>query len=292
MYQPTVGRWLSRDPLGVRGQTEIAYSHAYVANRLREQLRPVSPGANQYVYALNSPKSRIDPSGLSSCVLEVAAAKDKRCGPDIDKWLGVEIDVIVKWANQLRPQIKKWVKASNWFERTIGRKDWAYRVTFLGLLGKHLTYFPNTKFFSAVRNVCPTDNCKHTVTLTSKCIHTSEVGNFVFGAAAAAFGFKWSLTDIFGILGNRGKRTDEDKASLEAGYKYALGNQIVTHFLWKNKELHKRMSGGAPEGCENCGDPASSRENHVWLPKVTPQLKDKVFKMAIPKFVWGLGIQV
>lgn len=74
MYQPTVGRWLSRDPIGVQGQPEIVYSHEYVANRLRGQLRAVSPvttpprfsgpNVNLYAYVDNSPVSFVDPSGM------------------------------------------------------------------------------------------------------------------------------------------------------------------------------------------------------------------------------------
>ena len=73
MYQPTLGRWLSRDPIGVLGQSEIVYSHAYVANRLRGQLRPVVSEANGNVYAYvgNRPTNAIDPSGLADLKLNV-----------------------------------------------------------------------------------------------------------------------------------------------------------------------------------------------------------------------------
>jgi RHS repeat-associated protein len=58
MYNPVVGRWISRDPLGQSdGGPEVVYSHEYVTNRMRAVLEP-------YAYVRNNPLNMVDPSGM------------------------------------------------------------------------------------------------------------------------------------------------------------------------------------------------------------------------------------
>ncbi len=57
MYMPTLGRWISKDPLPEKGEPEVLYTHEYVAQRMRAILQP-------YTYVENLPTRHIDPSGL------------------------------------------------------------------------------------------------------------------------------------------------------------------------------------------------------------------------------------
>ena len=59
MYMPTLGRWISKDPLPEKGEPEVLYTHDYVAQRMQAVLHP-------YTYAENSPTGRFDPSGLQT----------------------------------------------------------------------------------------------------------------------------------------------------------------------------------------------------------------------------------
>jgi hypothetical protein len=88
MYNPVIGRWHSADPVGVQGQPEIVYTHVFVANRMREQLRSVfardatlrnrGTNANLYAYAHNGPTNSVDPSGMLSIVAGIAAIPAKK----------------------------------------------------------------------------------------------------------------------------------------------------------------------------------------------------------------------
>lgn len=62
-YDPKLGRWLERDPLG----TPIPSADAV---RIGQQYRD---GMNLYGYARHSPATRFDPMGLSSCMDECVA---------------------------------------------------------------------------------------------------------------------------------------------------------------------------------------------------------------------------
>ncbi len=63
MYMPTLGRWISKDPLPGNGEPEVLYTHQYVAERIHAILQP-------YTYVQNSPTGDTDPSGLAPLVKE------------------------------------------------------------------------------------------------------------------------------------------------------------------------------------------------------------------------------
>jgi RHS repeat-associated protein len=76
MYQPTLGRFLSRDPL-VPGGPQILYPFP-------DMKTPTAPElASLYGYVSNNPTNLVDPSGLSAleqiCLKIVAALKGKTC---------------------------------------------------------------------------------------------------------------------------------------------------------------------------------------------------------------------
>ena len=66
MYNPVVGRWISRDPISDVTNPQIVYTHEYVAEQLQRD--------HVYAYARNNPVKYIDPSGLhvAICSLEFA----------------------------------------------------------------------------------------------------------------------------------------------------------------------------------------------------------------------------
>lgn len=59
MYSPTLGKFLTRDPLAQNGEPDILYGDIWFANRLR-MIR------NLYNYVDNSPVNLVDPSGLDT----------------------------------------------------------------------------------------------------------------------------------------------------------------------------------------------------------------------------------
>ena len=59
MYMPTLGRWISKDPLPEKGESEVLYTHEYVANRMQAILAP-------YTYAASNPIIFVDPNGLEA----------------------------------------------------------------------------------------------------------------------------------------------------------------------------------------------------------------------------------
>jgi RHS repeat-associated protein len=61
MLSPTLGRWLSRDPLMTTMEPELVLSHQYVSDRLRN-------ASNAYLYCADNPLRLVDPSGLEGMV--------------------------------------------------------------------------------------------------------------------------------------------------------------------------------------------------------------------------------
>lgn len=101
------------------------------------------------------------------------------------------------------------------------------RVNLIYQVAKQLTYFPNTTFKTSDCPKC--EQCKDTVTLCNMCIHTSEVGNLVYGYLAKALGFGETMRDVDGWLGNRGEQTAQDLASGKAGF-FLTPDDVCTYF--------------------------------------------------------------
>lgn len=101
MYQPILGRFLSRDPLGAGG-VDVLYDNNSFGDRLtrmRDGYRGGDIGDNLYMYVYNNPVRWTDPSGLepnrlradSPDCLEVAKG---RCGLEIGTALLKTLDAV------------------------------------------------------------------------------------------------------------------------------------------------------------------------------------------------------
>ncbi len=133
------------------------------------------------------------------------------CGPDVTQWFIKDIERWVLFAVDLSQLAKKWGKDAF---SPYAAMD--YQIDLLTKVARQITYEPNTAFTS-ISGKC-TANCNETVTLCGGCIHRSELGNFIYGAIARSMGMRWRLVQLGSIFGNRGKRTDSDKASVYLGY--------------------------------------------------------------------------
>ena len=82
MYQPTLGRFLSRDPLSATGVDVLTDTGFYSDRLAAMSADPWYYGGNwenAYVYARNNPFRYIDPSGMLT-VIPLASNLNPSCG--------------------------------------------------------------------------------------------------------------------------------------------------------------------------------------------------------------------
>jgi len=93
MYQPTLGRFLSRDPLSENG-VDVLTDTGFYADRLAAMsAKPWTYGGNwehPYVYARNNPTRYVDPSGLK-CQIAVHCSSVVRFGITLGTHCGLNI---------------------------------------------------------------------------------------------------------------------------------------------------------------------------------------------------------
>lgn len=282
VYDPATGRWLTRDPAGTAPHVRIGQGAPSVRlpdGRIHrpsgfQPLAQYADGTNLYQYARSNSIRFGDPYGLESC---------EYCGPDISGWLSNELVTWYNWVAALMPQIKTWAaQDAPWYEPDFVRRK-SYHYAFLALAGRQMTYFPNTTFSSAN---CPTEKCANTVTLNSTCIHTSEVGNLVYGAVARYFRMTWLQTWGGSIAGNRGKRTDADAAGVGIGFDFGGDGGVFHEWLGTiDADRLATLGSDAPPECKPCTESVAPGQNHVGLPAVTPTMNQNPLKIDIPSDV-------
>ena len=233
-YEPVVGRWLSRDP------KEIGLSNLYLF--------------------LQTPLFSFDHLGLetTSC-----------CGPDVTLWALQEMMILKRWISQVRDMIHVWSeKEAPWYEPNFVREK-SYSYVFLGILGLRLTYFPDTDF-SQGASCATSQDCANTVTFHGRCVHSSEIGNFMYGFAARMFRMTWPQTLGGAICGNRGTRTTADSAAVKYGWDAADEGWWGDVKFPEDGSLATDMATDAPVQCKP--SKCSTVVGHIALPPVTPTM--------------------
>lgn len=203
------------------------------------------------------------------------------CGPDVTSWFKLELYNWSKFAYDLNKRIKK----LTWWMGLVTMKSVQYAN--LAGLASQLTYHPDTDFVSAGKK-CP-KGCTDTVTLCGGCIHRSELGNFVYGAIARYFQMTWMQTEMGAIVGNRGKRTDSDKASVKLGYNLIDSNKQADDlctFLNNNAELWKDMKKDG-KGCPECGSVVPRKTPGTKFPRLTDLSISASSIVTLPKKIIG-----
>lgn len=236
-FHPGAGRFINRDPYHELG------------------------GVNVYCFVHNRPTFSIDPFGMQES--QPASKPCCFCGPDATGWLQQELSTVDSWAKQALNEVyDAWpvgIDINYWYA---GR--FSARIALIKQVASQLTYFPTTTFKSSDCPRC--EKCRDTVTLCSMCIHTSEIGNLVYGYLAKALGFGETMRDIGGWYGNRGEQTEQDKASVKAGY-FLSPDDVCTYFK-NNPNIATDIVKGADPCCSPCASSVDKNSNHIKLPRV------------------------
>ena len=177
--------------------------------------------------------------------------------------------ILHRWIHQVEDMIHVWAEnEAPWYEPTFVLEK-GYKYAFMLILAPRLTYFPDTDF--AHGSSCVTsEGCSNTVTFHGRCVHSSEIGNFIYGFAARAFRMTWPQTYVGGWYGNRGERTVADKAAVEYGWDAAdKGWWTDVHFP-DDGDLAAEMASDAPTQCKP--NECVTEVGHITLPSVTPTM--------------------
>jgi RHS repeat-associated protein len=251
-YETGLGRWIERDPLGLMAHV---ISRAIEAASDPLSVHALSHMAFAFNYAVSSPGNYRDPTGLIA---------DCSCGPDVSDWLAEELRIVGRWAQDALTEIDDaWpigLDVSYWYS---GR--FSARVAIIKQMAPQLTYFPDTEFRAGD---CPSaEACNNTVTVCGMCMHSSEVGNMVYGYMARTLDFSWTITKAGAWYGNRGIQTAEDKASVKAGF--GIFSAGLCGYFAKHPGVCRDIVKGSSPLCKPCATSVDPGKNHIVLPKIS-----------------------
>ncbi|MGE0481699.1 MAG: RHS repeat-associated core domain-containing protein [Phycisphaerae bacterium] len=161
LYDPRIGRWTSRDPIGEQGAmvARSAMSHRRPAASVRGE----SPDSiQQYGYVHNRPSQSVDPVGLQDC---------DRCGLDVTDRLSALLDQFDSRYKQLLPDEKLQVC-----------KD------MVSMAGWDIHYLAKAADLDAPwtgfeQCGCGTRSCVGTVQVRGACYYAAEVNYALWGRA-------------------------------------------------------------------------------------------------------------
>jgi RHS repeat-associated protein len=155
-YSPTIGRWVTMDPMG------------YTAGDI-----------NLYRFASNSPISRRDPTGLKDAPSVAIDTKcGDTCGPDVTEWF---LKDLRSHAADLRLALK------------VYSDDQDKMIVYFAEVAK---YYLSYKWMDFSKEGCGTGKGAHTVMFAGVCIRKNQLGNIAFGYISNITGLGNDLTTI------------------------------------------------------------------------------------------------
>ena len=167
-YSPGLGRWMSRDPIGL------------------------SDGPNELAYVRNRPTVAIDPLGLDIYQAPRPDFVKKacgKCGADITDWFRDEFEAQKSGWDAYKAEYERratlgigWYQYAWWAYHNQYYKSWSeIMLAPHPSGGQHFEFNKGTT--CGTKGKCDV-GCGNTVTLCGKCIHSSVVGNLMFGLMA------------------------------------------------------------------------------------------------------------
>jgi RHS repeat-associated protein len=210
-------------------------------------------GINLYEYAKDRPVTFSDPQGSEP------TESSNCCGPDITSWLQLEVLRYHLWALTLDSAIN----AGN---GTLVQRESA-KAAIMAAVGPQLTYYPTTKFKTSS---CPSQSCKYTVTITGICVHTSALGNLIYGVLMQDFGFLEINSLILAFIKNGFQfQTPANQLAVEIGWDWAAPSQttpLPTYLATLSPAERTTLGSNSPApSCSPCGQSVNAANNHVNL---------------------------
>ena len=169
IHSPTAGRWLARDPLGEKASADL------------------------YAFVRNDPNNRFDVDGRREPADKDPARGSPRnyscsgkCGKAIDGWLIAEIQAQKKgwvaWTTEnprknILVDYFRWALANQYYK---GGQQFTFNGPMSGC---------------GTRASASAPGCGFTVTVCGNCVHTSTLGNIMFGLIGAFAGFSQDQLD-------------------------------------------------------------------------------------------------
>jgi RHS repeat-associated protein len=252
-YVPTLGRWLSKDPIREAGGLNL---YAIMSNNAVNQIDVVG------LYCEDSPIGSIGPGGSTvvGCVHKSEEQKsckssneptsqsqdNDKCGPDATDWFTNELN-------------KVYLKLTNLQSSEKGNLD---GLLFMYRNGNNVDATPAYSATAAQRQGCATGKCGGTYMLFGKCVTTWTMNNILFGF----------VSELMGISDHALRNMGADFNNLQKGQglegiaqrsAYSTGDQIAGNYLDPSKPITSGALESAAQGalaflleksgCKPCG---------------------------------------
>lgn len=236
-YNPSTGKWLSRDPIGENGFQALNRGHVSLGHYDEKHL---------YCFVDNNSIDNLDALGLCKPFL---------CGPDIGKWLEGEMKQNAASATVAAIAANNSAPLWNLVAKKRAYEAWIGLVQ-AGAAWDFKTFLHPANADAPKRGNCPHEKCAGFLTICGKCYRYDIVANIHYGYVGKAAGFSnLELTSGAGvaqILDNwNGVLPDylwdepEDADAIRAGIEMFGGKSLCAAL--KGKKAHK-----PPTDCSPC----------------------------------------